>query len=751
MRRSIFCLLWLAAIGGLPAAARDQVSALDSLLGRTAHEDQPAAETAAARKPSDELHEKREAVAERLSVAQRTVELTDKPSTALTGEVERLKRLDVLYAQQQSALLKIAELETQKSQAAEQLQSLESTGVGQPPPYKFALLDQLRDELETLHQRAASTEAAMASATDALKDAKSSAAEAHRKHRKAGEGADAAAAKLAELDAQIADAQVTLAKSQLAGERLARETIELSVQLVDARLAIVAPQTALSDQEQQDKLVELDREEAELRDTQRQAETRLGYLSQRLGELELAAAPTDRKSASAELEARRAACNAQQQYVTLLNRQLERLALRREAWLRRFAVHRQTAGRGELSDWARQARETLEQLARDQRLAELKMHEIRSRRVDLEKRAQEATDDALSQSLAEQLRVERELMRYNGQNITSLERSRRVHERLLAEIEANRLTLAERLHQVWSSVAYVWNYELVVADGEPVTVSMVVWGLVLLVLGLFVSRYASRAIGKRLLPRLGVHESAAGAMQAISFYTFVTLATLLALQWVNVPLTLFTFLGGAVAIGVGFGSQNLVNNFISGLILLAERPIRVGDVIEIDALVGTVDAIGARSTRIRTGNNFEIIVPNSSLLERNVVNWTLSDQRVKCTIPVGVAYGSNTREVARWLKKSAEEHGLVLDRPEPFVLFVEFGDNALQFELHYWIEIRALAERRRVESDLRFIIDQYFRDAGLVIAYPQRDLHLSNDAPLKVAILPPAASLSAHDEDAQAA
>jgi small-conductance mechanosensitive channel len=253
--------------------------------------------------------------------------------------------------------------------------------------------------------------------------------------------------------------------------------------------------------------------------------------------------------------------------------------------------------------------------------------------------------------------------------------------------------------------------------------------------GVIASRYASRAIGVRLLPRLGIQAGIAAALESMSFYTMVLLATLLALRLVNVPLTIFTFVGGAVAIGVGFGSQNLVNNFISGLILFAERPIRVGDMIEIEDLLGTVEHIGARSTRIRTGTNFEIIVPNSTLLQQNVVNWTLSDKQLRCCIPVGVAYGSPTREVARWLRKAAEEHGLVLQRPEPFVWFVGFGDNALEFELHYWIQIRQLSEKRRIESDVRFIIDQYFRDAGLVIAFPQRELHISNVQPLQVQIM----------------
>jgi small-conductance mechanosensitive channel len=198
---------------------------------------------------------------------------------------------------------------------------------------------------------------------------------------------------------------------------------------------------------------------------------------------------------------------------------------------------------------------------------------------------------------------------------------------------------------------------------------------------------------------------------------------------------MFTFLGGAIAIGVGFGSQNIVNNFISGLILLAERPIKVGDLIEIDDLYGTVTQIGARSTQIRTGSNLDIIVPNSKFLESNVVNLTLGDDKLRTQVSVGVVYGSPTREVTHLLKHAATEHGRVLKRPEPFVWFSDFGDNALIFELHFWVEVRTVADRRRIESDIRYRIDQLFRNAGLVIAFPQTDVHLDTPAPIDVRVL----------------
>jgi small-conductance mechanosensitive channel len=249
------------------------------------------------------------------------------------------------------------------------------------------------------------------------------------------------------------------------------------------------------------------------------------------------------------------------------------------------------------------------------------------------------------------------------------------------------------------------------------------------------SRLISQVFGLRFLPRLGVDPSAASAFQSILFYTLVVLFAVFALKIVNVPLTAFTLLGGALALGIGFGSQNVINNFISGLILLAERPIRVGDLIQLEELYGNVDKIGARSTRVKTGANHEIIVPNSSFLENNVVNWTLSDDRIRTVVKVGVIYGSPTREVSRLLLKAVHDHGRVLAKPEPIVLFTDFADNSLNFEVHFWIKMQRIMDRLRIESDVRYRIDQLFREAGLVIAFPQRDVHLDSTKPIEVRFL----------------
>lgn len=305
-------------------------------------------------------------------------------------------------------------------------------------------------------------------------------------------------------------------------------------------------------------------------------------------------------------------------------------------------------------------------------------------------------------------------------------------------VEADRhRSLLDMAHSIWNAVAGVWQAELFVVQERSITVGKLTMGLVLLVAGLWIARVAARTLGRTILPRLGLDEGAAAAIEAILFYVLLVTIALFALRMINIPLTVFTVLGGGIAIGIGFGSQNLMNNFISGLILLAERPIRVGDLIEVGDLHGIVQHIGARSTRVLTPNNIDIIVPNSSFLESNVTNWTLTEDRVRTSVRVGVAYGSPTREVIKLMRKDAEDHGKVLDKPAPIVLFEEFGDNALIFELIFWIRMRRMLDRRMIESDLRLRINELFKDAHITVAFPQRDVHLDTLTPLAVKVLGP--------------
>ncbi len=288
-----------------------------------------------------------------------------------------------------------------------------------------------------------------------------------------------------------------------------------------------------------------------------------------------------------------------------------------------------------------------------------------------------------------------------------------------------------------------WSMVLIGDPTKPViTVGTVAGGVVLLGLAYLAASVISRWLAGKLLTRFQMSKSGVAPLQSLTFYMLLALFTMLSLNVLHVPLTVFSFLGGALAIGAGFGSQNIVNNFISGLILLVERPIRVGDVIELDGMTGTVAAIGARSTKIATGVNHEIIVPNSKLLETSVVNWTLSDDIVACNVDVGVAYGSPTREVERLLLQAARQHPCVLKEPASDVILADFGADALMFKLRVWVNLRK-TRRVQVESDLRFAIDELFAGRGIIMAYPQRDVHLNVLRPVEVRLAQPSAHAKA--------
>ena len=292
--------------------------------------------------------------------------------------------------------------------------------------------------------------------------------------------------------------------------------------------------------------------------------------------------------------------------------------------------------------------------------------------------------------------------------------------------------MGEQLSGWIEGIEPFWNLGLLTVGGAPLTPGKILTAIAVVAVGGLVARRLSHALGGRMLRRMGFDEGASHALEQLAFYVMLACVLLLALRTVEIPLTAFAVVGGALAIGVGFGSQNVVNNFISGLILLAERPIKVGDLVQLDDLWGNVERVGLRSTRIRTGDNAHIIVPNASFLENNVTNWTHRNPEVRAKIPVGVIYGSSVADVKRLLRQAMDEHPKVLESPEPLVLFRSFGNDALLFEMWFWLRIHNYTSRAVVESDLHERVDELFREAGLVIAFPQRDVHLDSARPIEI-------------------
>ncbi len=293
----------------------------------------------------------------------------------------------------------------------------------------------------------------------------------------------------------------------------------------------------------------------------------------------------------------------------------------------------------------------------------------------------------------------------------------------------------------------IWGYELFATedvytvDGKEikgkrgVTIGKVVSALALLILGLIVSSKCTKILFRYAVKRHDIPEG--GALLARRWLMALIFVILLfsSLNLVRIPLTAFAFLGGAIALGTGFGIQDLMKNLMSGLMMLAERPFRIGDLIDVDGVRGRVTSIGIRSSTIRDVTGIETLVPNNTFVQKNVTNWTNSTQQVRYCITVGVVYGSNIAVVKERLLNAAFLHKDVLKKPEPLVTLDDFGADALVFGLYYWIGLDSAADPRVISSDLRIMIEKHLADEGIAIAYPQRDIHIKNFKPLQVEIV----------------
>ena len=267
-------------------------------------------------------------------------------------------------------------------------------------------------------------------------------------------------------------------------------------------------------------------------------------------------------------------------------------------------------------------------------------------------------------------------------------------------------------------------------DDKVITIGQVASVLLFILLGLLLVLWSGRLL-RGFLRKRGVGQDLIQMLsRAFLLVGFIVLG-LVTLDILKIPLTAFAFISGAVAIGVGFGAQNIINNFISGWILMWERPIKIGDVLELGELRGSVESINIRSTRIRRIDGVHVLIPNSHLLENIVTNWTHTDRNFRSSIIVGVAHGSDVPLVRKLLEQAADEHERVLKEPTRSVLFDDFGESSLIFELKYWITLSAYSSPRRIQSDLRYKIDSLFRENGVSLSFPQRDVHLDGSISIR--------------------
>ena len=542
---------------------------------------------------------------------------------------------------------------------------------------------------------------------------------------------------LVEVAIEAADAEVELAEADIETSASELEVSQKQQELLQSKLRLVQESFRFSESTLESQLEELEQGRKELTESleahKADEEASRGKLQTLLDdEIE------DRLQAD-EIETREEWVETHDRKERLLEERLEFNLIRQDLWERRYLAHGgQSATK--YDEWVDSARGLLVRLQKNRDVLNTELSQIRNELSELlNQDSEELPEDedaqveaelwkeVQAQALVARQKALEEALQYEQQ-------TEHLTRRLLAELSFHQdnASFGERVGRAWNALLNIWNIELYTLGDSSVTVGKVCVALLVLVVGLGITGRATRFLSSRFLTRLPIRDNVRVNIERFLQYLFVLLVFLFALHVVNIPLTIFTFLGGTLAIAVGFGAQNILNNFISGLILMVERPVRAGDLVEVDDTLGYVEEIGARSTRIRVPSGIHVIVPNASLLENKVINWTLQDHRLRIKVSVGVAYGSPTRKVIELITKAVTNQSEVHKSPAPVIIFDEFGDSSLNFTAHFWVNVVSPLDRDTVATKVRLEIDDLFREHDITIPFPQRDLNFNQPVPVRM-------------------
>jgi small-conductance mechanosensitive channel len=395
---------------------------------------------------------------------------------------------------------------------------------------------------------------------------------------------------------------------------------------------------------------------------------------------------------------------------------------------------------GELKTLQKQTKRVLDELASDLRLQILRMRDVRSTLTSATKKAEAAAKgppEVLSFIQMQQMQLEQTL-RTHEKNMVSIETSRRVHEKLLDEIGVGveALTPTRLALDAWYQADLVWKSEVTVIGDKPITVGKIVTGLSILAGGWIVSRFLSAMFANRLLKRFRLSKDATSAIRSLVFYGMLAIVVLTALNTINVPLTAFTILGGALAIGVGFGSQALINNFIGGLIMLAERPVRLGERITFGDFDGVVEDVGFRCTKLRTQSDHLVTIPNSTLVNESIENI---DRRrtIRRTLNISLTYNTSREMIGvavQAIRNVLEEreireriHPIVgFEEFSPRVHFTDFATESLNIQVVYWYAPVDSWEFMEHAERVNYRIIEEFDRLGVDFAFPSKTAYVKN-------------------------
>lgn len=277
--------------------------------------------------------------------------------------------------------------------------------------------------------------------------------------------------------------------------------------------------------------------------------------------------------------------------------------------------------------------------------------------------------------------------------------------------------LINQLQDLW----LLFSYPIVKLGEADISFVSILTAIIIFIISLKAGRIVEKLVQKFLKDK-PIDPGVKGSLERVTRYLAIVTGTVIALDTVGLNLSSLAALGAVLMVGIGFGLQNITQNFISGLIILLERPVKTGDLVKVGGTTGRVIDIRARSTIIQTRDDVSILVPNSQFIAEQVVNESFSGKKIRLHICVGVAYGSDVEKVQETLIRIANKHTQILKNPPATVVFKDFGNSSLDFDLRVWT--RELWKSDVLTSDIRFAIDKEFRKKKIEIPFPQRDLHI---------------------------
>ncbi len=596
------------------------------------------------------------------------------------------------------------------------------------PPFDIATYERALDESDDLAVSQELKEADLRNAKLALSYAQSSqqAAESSYRSAKSTPAAASNAWKMENLALTAEAARADVLLRQLLIKQLTAESQSLAIQINSAnkKTSWIESNLKFTEEDYRDILKSLDANAASLQNKLQEAER----------EAPTAAAPQS-DSQDPTIKELADSLSSQKKSFTMnrierLHAALARLAACRQMWDQRYKLFNGGVQQENMPV-------IIDSLGKNRNSIESAQASQQKLMLAVQKRLSSLNDQTAGKQGGEAQELKKQMIALTNAELADLDADAasiasllRLTSRTLQEYKAryNVVPVTEKVAGMWKvKTAEILNTELWTSGDYTVHLKSLLGALVILLLGVFGSHRATRFVMKWVRRRAKIDETTAATISRFVLYLLFFICFLIALKLVSIPLTAFAFLGGAFAIAIGFGAQTLFTNVISGIMLAVNRPFRLGDTLEIDDVLGEVKEIGTRSTRLKTPDGRDVVVPNSKLLDSRLINWNLTDYLNRRTITIGLSYDSDPNKAIEVMNQVVRTNPQVLPYPEPAIYFSAFGDSSLNLTIYYWVNLR-VASGLKVDSDVRLALFKALSESGLAIPFPRVDVSLLGGA-----------------------